>query len=123
MSEKKSKSKLRAQARMRRARLKIRTKSNRVRLSVFRTSKHIYAQLIDDSKGSTVASASTLARAFKELDPKPKGIEAAKWVGQEIAKRAKEADVKEVVFDKGSFLYHGRVKALADAAREAGLDF
>lgn len=94
----------------------------RVRLSVFRSGKHIYAQLIDDSKGVTLASAST-------RDEKLKGkgatstVDAAKQVGALIAERAKAAGVEQVVFDRGGFLFHGRVKALADAAREGGLAF
>ena len=109
-------------ARKRRIRLKIRERSDRVRLSIFRSSKHMYAQLIDDSNGSTLASASTVLGEFKKQDPCPSGVEAAKWVGKEIARRAKKCGVEKVVFDKGAFMYHGRVKALAEAAREAGLD-
>lgn len=93
----------------------------RPRLNVFRSSKHIYAQLIDDASGATIASASSLD---KELGLKAGGnIEAATAVGSLIAKRAQDKGLTEVVFDRGGYLYHGRVKALADAAREAGLQF
>ncbi|QQS11772.1 MAG: 50S ribosomal protein L18 [Rhodospirillales bacterium] len=112
------------QRRRRRVRHSIRTRAGgRVRLSVFRSGKHIYAQLIDDSKGHTVAAASS---ADKELKGKLKtGADkaAAVEVGKLIAARAIEAGVKEVVFDRGGYLFHGRVKALADAAREGGLAF
>lgn len=109
--------------RKQRVRTAIRKKaSDRIRLSVFRSGRHIYAQLIDDSKGVTLASASTLDKEMKGKD-KPASIEAAKTVGQMIAKRAEKANVKKVVFDRGGYLFHGRVKALADAAREAGLSF
>ena len=95
--------------------------SNRPRLNVFRSNANITAQIIDDEKGVTLVSASSLE---KELNLKNGGnIEAAKIVGAEIAKRAKKAKINEVVFDRGGYLYHGRVKALADAAREAGLKF
>ena len=91
------------------------------RLCVGRTSKHIYAQIIDDMKAVTLVSASTLD---KEFDLESTGnIEAAKKVGELVAKRALEKGIKKVVFDRGGYLYHGRVKALADAAREAGLEF
>jgi large subunit ribosomal protein L18 len=97
--------------------------NNRVRLSVFRSGKHIYAQLIDDSKGATLAAASSLDAEVKGKVKSTSTIEAAKLIGALIAQRAKKADVKEVVFDRGGYLFHGRVKALADAAREAGLSF
>jgi large subunit ribosomal protein L18 len=94
----------------------------RPRLSVHRSDKNIYAQVIDDASGRTLASASTLD---KDLRGKSKGgtAEGAAAVGKLVAERAKAANVVEVVFDRGSYLYHGRVKALADAAREAGLQF
>ena len=88
------------------------------RLCVFRSNTAIYAQLIDDVKGVTLASSSSL-----ELKQKNNNLEAAKAVGQDIAKKAKEAKIKTVVFDRGGYLYHGRVKALAEAARENGLEF
>ena len=98
-------------------------KTGRARLSVHRTSKHIYAQIIDDAKGTTVAAASTIDKEFKGKLKTGATTDAAKKVGALVAERAKKQGVKEVIFDRGSFLYHGRIKALADAAREAGLDF
>lgn len=109
--------------RKRRTRYALRTKSGRVRLSVFRSGKHIYAQLIDDGLGKTLASASTLDKELKGKVKSASTVEAAKSVGELIAKRAKEAKVSEVVFDRGGYIFHGRVKALADAAREHGLSF
>jgi large subunit ribosomal protein L18 len=93
------------------------------RLSVFRSSKHIYAQVIDDQKGETLASASSLEKSLREVGNTGANIDAAKAVGKLLAERAAQKGVKEVVFDRGSYLYHGRVKALADAAREGGLSF
>jgi len=95
----------------------------RKRLSVFRSSKHIYAQLIDDDRGATLASASSIEKTAREGLKTGASIDAAKAVGKLIAERAKEKGVKEVVFDRGGYLYHGRVKALAEAARESGLNF
>jgi large subunit ribosomal protein L18 len=95
----------------------------RARLSVFRSSKHIYAQLIDDAKGETVATASSLEKTMRGDGKKGADIAAAKSVGKLIAERAKEKGIKDVVFDRGGCLYHGRIKALADAAREGGLNF
>lgn len=93
----------------------------RPRLNVYRSNKHIYAQLIDDVAGVTVASASTVDN---ELNLDSTGnVEAAKQVGELVAKRAQDKGYQAVVFDRGGYLYHGRVKALADAAREAGLEF
>ncbi len=97
--------------------------SGRARLSVFRSSKHIYAQLIDDLKGETLATASTLEKTMRGDGKKGTNVEAAKAVGKLIAERAKEKGIKDVVFDRGGYLYHGRIKALADAAREGGLNF
>ena len=97
------------------------THGSRPRLSVFRSGKHIYAQVIDDRQAVTLASAST---AEKEAGvTKGYNIEAAGTVGKKIAERAKAKGITQVVFDRGGYIYHGRVKALADAAREAGLDF
>jgi large subunit ribosomal protein L18 len=97
--------------------------TDRLRLSVHRSSKNISAQLIDDAKGVTVAAASTLEEAFKK-DKKSGGDKAAAAaIGKLIAERAKAKKVTKVVFDRGSYIYHGRVKALADAAREGGLEF
>ena len=95
----------------------------RPRLSVFRSSKHIYAQVIDDRKGATVVSASSLEKDLRASLKTGADIGAAKLVGKLVAERAAAAGVKHVVFDRGSYLYHGRVKALADAAREGGLNF
>jgi large subunit ribosomal protein L18 len=91
------------------------------RLSVFRSNKEIYVQIIDDTKGSTLASASSRDKAL--AGKKQNKIDQAKSVGASIAEKAKAAGIAEVVFDRGGYLYHGRVKALADAAREAGLKF
>ncbi len=95
----------------------------RPRLSVFRSSKHIYAQVIDDAAGATVASASSMEKDLRGNLKTGADIGAAKAVGKLVAERAAAKGVKEVVFDRGSYLYHGRVKALADAARESGLSF
>ena len=95
----------------------------RPRLSVFRSSKHIYAQVIDDLKGETLASASSLEKTMRESGNTGANIDAAKAVGKLLAERAVKNGVKEVVFDRGSYLYHGRVKALAEGAREGGLAF
>ncbi len=97
--------------------------NGRIRLSVFRSGQHIYAQLIDDSKGVTLAAASTAEKEVKTKVKNGANVEAAKTVGKLIAERGVKAQVKDVVFDRGGHLYHGRVKALADAAREAGLNF
>lgn len=97
--------------------------SGRPRLSIYRSGKHIYVQLIDDAQGTTVASASTIDKSFKGKLKTGATVEAAQKVGKLIAERATAAGVKEVVFDRGAYLYHGRVKALAEAAREAGLVF
>jgi large subunit ribosomal protein L18 len=118
------KSKALFERRQKRARISIRRKSaGRPRLSVFRSSKHIYAQIIDDSKGSTVVAASTLDADIKGKVKTGADIKAAKEVGLLIASRAIKAGLKEVVFDRGGYIYHGRVKALADGAREGGLSF
>jgi large subunit ribosomal protein L18 len=98
-----------------------RAANGRARLSVFRSSKHIYAQVIDDRAGKTVAAASSLEKDLKLA--KGSDTAAAQAVGKLIAERAVKAGVKDVVFDRGGYLFHGRVKALADAAREAGLNF
>src|ERR1700745_2543579 len=98
-----------------------RSAGGRPRLSVFRSSKHIYAQVIDDLKGTTLASASSMEKEMREKTGA--NIDAAKAVGKLLAERAVKNGVKEVVFDRGSYLYHGRIKALADAARESGLSF
>ena len=97
--------------------------NGRLRLSVHRSSKNIYAQVIDDVAGRTVASASTLEQTLKGSLKTGADVEAAKAVGKLVAERAKAAGVTQVVFDRGQFIYHGRIKALADAAREGGLEF
>jgi large subunit ribosomal protein L18 len=106
-----------------RTRLKKLAGDGRLRLSVFRSSKHISAQLIDDAKGVTIAAASTLDEAFKKSGKKGSDKAGASEVGKLIAQRAIAAGKKTVVFDRGRYMYHGRVKALADAAREGGLEF
>ena len=95
----------------------------RLRLSVFRSGKHIYAQIIDDATGRTLAAASTLDKDLRSKNKTGADIDAAKSVGRKIADRAGAAGIKEVVFDRGGYRYHGRVQALADAARESGLSF
>jgi large subunit ribosomal protein L18 len=100
-----------------------RAQGERPRLSVFRSSKHIYAQIIDDAKGHTLAAASSIDGELKDSLEKGTNIAAAAEVGKLVAARALKAGVKDVVFDRGAYIYHGRVKALADAAREAGLNF
>ena len=100
-----------------------RAAGGRARLSVFRSSKHIYAQVIDDVKGETLASASSLEKDMRGSLKTGANIAAAKAVGKLVAERAAAKGVKDVVFDRGGYLYHGRVKALADAAREGGLNF
>jgi large subunit ribosomal protein L18 len=97
--------------------------NGRPRLSVYRSSKHISAQVIDDENGVTVASASTLDKDLRESLKTGADVAAAKAVGELVAKRAKESGVGAVIFDRGGYIYHGRVKALADAAREGGLEF
>ncbi|MGF1463187.1 MAG: 50S ribosomal protein L18 [Maricaulaceae bacterium] len=97
--------------------------AGRARLSVFRSSKHIYAQVIDDADGRTLAAASTLDPAAKEAGAGANDVSAAGVVGKLIGERSVAAGVTDVVFDRGGYLFHGRVKALADAAREAGLKF
>ena len=105
--------------RRRRVRTALRARAGgKPRLSVHRTGKHIYAQIIDDAEGRTVAAASTLGAKSSGAN-----VDAASQVGKEIAAAAKKAGVTTVVFDRGGFLFHGRVKALADAAREGGLEF
>lgn len=109
--------------RKRSTRRALQSSPERPRLSVHRTSKHIYAQVIDDLNGRTLAGCGSTTGAFaSELEGKSK-TERAAFIGKEIARRASEAGVTQVVFDRGPYLYHGRVKALADAAREGGLSF
>lgn len=105
---------------------RVRNQARRVgrpRLSVFRSNKHIYAQVIDDSEGKTIVAASTAEKDLGGVGKAHSSTNDAKSVGEAIAKRAVDKGIKEVVFDRGPYRYHGRVAALADAAREAGLDF
>lgn len=107
--------------RHRRIRKRVLGTQEKPRLSVFRSLKHIYVQVIDDERGHTLISASTLDKELRPLQVSSGSIEAAKAVGQLVARRALELGIAEVVFDRGGHAYHGKVKALADAAREAGL--
>ena len=100
-----------------------RAAGDRARLSVFRSSKHIYAQVIDDAKGQTLASASSLEKDMRDSLKTGANVEAAKAVGKRLAERASAKGVKQVVFDRGGYRFHGRIKALADGAREGGLSF
>lgn len=97
--------------------------AERPRLAVFRSNMHIYAQIIDDTVGNTICSASTMEADVKAKLEKTNDVEAAKVVGETVAKKALEKGITTVVFDRGGFIYHGKVQALADAAREAGLQF
>ena len=117
---------LKAESRMRRhqrVRKTVFGLPHRPRLVVFRSNQHIYAQIVDDTAGKTVAAASTLDPECKKSAPRGNNRKAAETVGQLIAKRALAKDIKTVVFDRGGYLFHGRVKALADAARQGGLIF
>ena len=97
--------------------------ATRPRLAVFRSNNHMYAQIIDDTVGNTLVSASTLQKEVKAEVEKTNNVDAAAYLGKIIAKKAIDKGIKEVVFDRGGFIYQGKVKALADAAREAGLEF
>ena len=107
--------------RHRRVRSRVGGTADRPRLNVFRSLNHIYAQVIDDTQGHTLAAASTVETDLRENEATK--VDQAREVGKLVAQRATEAGIKKVVFDRGGFLYHGRIKALADGAREAGLDF
>ena len=109
--------------RKKRIKKKIRGTSEKPRLCVFRSAKHIYAQVIDDTTGKTLASASTLSEEIRDGLKNSGNIEAAKKVGELIAKNSLDRDIKKVVFDRNGYLYHGKVKALAVLAREKGLEF
>ena len=122
MVSKKSKADLRAKKHMR-IRNRVNGTSERPRLAVFRSNDHMYAQIIDDTVGNTLVAASTNEKAVKAELEKTNNVEAAAYVGKLIAERAKEKGITEVVFDRGGFLYHGKIEALAEAAREAGLVF
>jgi len=107
-----------------RIRKKLAGTTERPRLNVYRSVNHIYAQVIDDAKGTTIVSAASVKKTAKgEKRPTGGNVSSAKEVGKMIAERAKEKGIKKVVFDRGGYLYHGRIKALADAARESGLEF
>jgi len=120
VATKRRQARLKRQARVRR---KVCGTSVRPRLCIFRSAKHIYAQIIEDTTGTTLVSASTLCKEVGESLKGTGNIDAAKAVGTAVAKKALAKDIKEVVFDRNGFLYHGRIKGLADAAREAGLSF
>ncbi|MCQ2789769.1 MAG: 50S ribosomal protein L18 [bacterium] len=115
--------KAKVQKRHKSIRVKLTGTTEAPRLAVYRSTKHIYAQVIDDVKGVTVASCSSIDKDIREKINHGGNIDAAKLIGETVAKKALKAGVKDVVFDRGGFLYHGRVQALADAAREAGLNF
>lgn len=119
---KSSREKMQRRAQRTRARLK-KMSSGRPRLSVYRSSKHIYAQIIDDAKGETLAAASTLEKDVVGDAASGATVALAEKVGKLVAERAKQKGLTEVVFDRGGYIYHGRIKALADAAREGGLQF
>ena len=97
--------------------------ADRPRLAVFRSNNHMYAQIIDDSVGNTIVAASTVEKSIKEALEQTDNVDAAAYVGKVVAERALEKGIKTVVFDRGGFIYKGKVQALADAAREAGLEF
>lgn len=106
-----------------RIRKKVMGSTERPRLSVYRSLDHIYAQIIDDFKGDTIVSASSLDKEFKDVKSHKGNVVTAKKIGELLAKRALKKGVKKIVFDRSGYIYHGRVKALADAARETGLEF
>lgn len=109
--------------RKKRIRRKLSGNPERPRLTVFRSDKHIYAQIIDDTAGTTLVTVSTLSAEYKQADPTKGKLNAAKRVGEMIARKAQDQGITKVVFDRSGYIYHGRVQALADAARQAGLDF
>lgn len=122
MVSKKSRTVVREQ-KHRRLRNRFSGTAERPRLAVFRSNNHMYAQIIDDTVGNTLVSASTLEKEIKAELEKTNNVDAAAYLGTVIAKRAIEKGIKEVVFDRGGFIYQGKIAALADAAREAGLEF
>ena len=122
MVSKKSKSEIRAK-KHRRLRNRFSGTAERPRLAVFRSNNHMYAQIIDDTVGNTLVSASTLQKEVKANLEKTNDVAAAAYLGKVIAKKALDKGIKEVVFDRGGFIYQGKIAALADAAREAGLEF
>ena len=122
MVSKKSRAEMREKKHMR-IRNRFSGTAERPRLAVFRSNNHMYAQIIDDTVGNTLVSASTLEKEIKAELNKTNDVEAAEYLGKVIAKRAMDKGISEVVFDRGGFLYHGKIEALAEAAREAGLVF
>lgn len=122
MVSKRSRAELREKKHMR-MRNRFSGTAQRPRLAVFRSNNHMYAQIIDDTVGNTLVAASTLEKEIKGELKKTNDVEAAAYLGKVIAERAKNKGISEVVFDRGGFLYHGKIKALAEAAREAGLVF
>ena len=122
MVSKESRTKIR-EKKHRRQRNRFSGTAERPRLAVFRSNNHMYAQIIDDTVGNTLVSACTLQKDVKAELEKTNNVDAAAYVGKLIAERAIEKGIKEVVYDRGGFIYQGKVKALADAAREAGLEF
>ena len=122
MINKESKSKIRAKKHMR-IRNRFSGTAERPRLAVFRSNNHMYAQIIDDTVGNTLVSASTVQKEVKAELEKTNNVDAAAYLGKVIAKKALDKGITTVVFDRGGFIYQGKVKALADAAREAGLEF
>ena len=122
MVKKESRSKIRAKKHLR-IRNRFSGTAERPRLAVFRSNNHMYAQIIDDTVGKTLVSASTVQKEVKAELEKTNNVDAAAYLGTVIAKRAIEAGINTVVFDRGGFIYQGKIKALADAAREAGLEF
>ena len=122
MVSKKSKAALREKKHMR-LRNRLSGTAERPRLAVFRSNNHMYAQIIDDTVGNTLVAASTLEKEIKAELKKTNDVDAAAYVGKIVAKRAMEKGITEVVFDRGGFLYHGKIEALAETAREAGLVF
>ena len=122
MINKESRSKVREKKHLR-IRNRFSGTAERPRLAVFRSNNHMYAQIIDDTVGNTLVSASTVQKEVKAELEKTNNVDAAAYLGQVIAERALDKGIKEVVFDRGGFIYQGKIKALADAAREAGLEF
>ena len=122
MISKRSRSELRAK-KHRRIRNRVNGTASTPRLAVFRSNNHMYAQIIDDTEGKTLVSASTVQKEVKAELEKTNDVAAAAYLGTVIAKKALDKGIKEVVFDRGGFIYQGKIKALADAAREAGLEF
>ena len=121
--KKTNQSELARKRRKKRFQKKIRGTPERPRLCVFRSNKHIYAQIVDDQETRTLAAVSTLSKELASLADKRATKEGAQKVGELIAKKAQERNIQKVVFDRNGFLYHGRIQAVADAAREAGLEF